>query len=357
MRPLVAHFSPSALRNNLQKLKGLAPNSEHCAVIKANAYGHRIENLLPILAQEVDYLAVAMIEEALEIRRAGGELPILLLEGLFTPDEYLIAAEENFAVVISSSEQLQWLLEASLPTPLEIYLKVDTGMHRLGVTPERATELYPLLTASKNVAKLRLMTHFACADEKHHPLTERQIEAMQQLEQLDLEQSMANSAALLTNPQTHKALVRFGIALYGVSPIDGTVGADFGLQPLITLKSRIIHRAIIEEGESVGYGAKFTAPERMPIGVIAGGYADGYPREITEEAYVLVGGYKAHIIGRPAMDMMMIDLRSVPESAWDEEVEIFGDNLPIEQVALWAGTIPYTIFTHLAKRIHFKEVE
>lgn len=353
MRPLIAYFSETALENNLAVLKTRAPNSKYCAVIKANAYGHRVENLIPILNRQVDYMAVAMREEADDIREKGGILPILLLEGLFDQDEYILASERDYCVAVGNNRQLEMLMEVSLVEPIDIFLKVDTGMHRLGFSPEEATDVIAKLEASSNVKSLTLMTHFATSDEKNSPLLQTQVERMATLNAFNLPQSLANSAAILTLPVTHHDVVRMGISLYGISPIDDSTGADFGLKPLLTLTSKIIHHTQIDAGESVGYGAKFIAPETMPIGVIACGYADGYPREITQDAYVLVGKYRAPIIGRPAMDMMMIDLRNVPKDAWQESVEIFGEQLPLEKVAGWAGTIPYTILTYIAKRVHF----
>lgn len=353
MRPLIAYFSEASLENNLAVLKGKAPNSQYCAVIKANAYGHRVENLIPLLNRQVDYMAVAIREEADDIREKGGILPILLLEGVFATEEYQIASERNYCVAIGNQKQLEMLKAANLKKAIPIFLKVDTGMHRLGFSPEEAAQIVVELQSLSMIESITLMTHFATADERDSPLLQQQIERMQPLEALGLPQTLANSAALLTLPVTHHEIVRMGISLYGISPIDDTTGGDFGLKPLITLTSKIIHHTEIEKGESVGYGAKFVAPEKMPIGVVACGYADGYPREISTEAYVLVGKYRAPIIGRPAMDMMMIDLRNVPEGAWRESVEIFGEALPLEKVAAWAGTIPYTILTHVAPRVHF----
>lgn len=353
MRPLIAYFSEAALENNLAVLKSKAPNSQYCAVIKANAYGHRVENLIPILNRQADYMAVAIREEADDIRNKGGELPILLLEGVFAKEEYQIASERNYCVAIANQHQLEMLKTSDLQAPIAIFLKVDTGMHRLGFSPEEVPAIVKELQHLEVVKSITLMTHFATSDEKDSPLFQRQIERMNALRELELPQSWANSAALLTSPTTHHDIVRMGISLYGISPIDDSIGMDFGLKPLLTLTSKVIHHTEIAEGESVGYGAKFVAPEKMPIGVIACGYADGYPREITDEAYVLVGKYRAPIIGRPAMDMMMIDLRGVPSYAWNDQVEIFGEQLPLEKVAAWAGTIPYTILTHVAQRVHF----
>ena len=353
MRPLIAYFSNAALENNIEILKGKSPQSQHCAVLKADAYGHRVENMLPIVNRMVDYIAVAMREEADDIRQKGGELPILLLEGVFAKEEYQRASEANYLVAIGNEKQLKMLEESNLTTPIGIFVKVDTGMHRLGFTPEEAFSVVARLQKLSSVASITLMTHFATSDEADSPLFPKQLERMAQLDRLELPQSLANSAAILQAPATHQSIVRMGISLYGISPIDGKEGADFGLRPLLTLRSKVIHTTEIEAGESVGYGAKFIAPERMPIGVIACGYADCYPREISDDAYVLVGEHRAKIIGRPAMDMMMIDLRSVPQNDWEQPVEIFGERLPIERVAEWAGTIPYTILTHLAKRVHF----
>lgn len=353
MRPLIAYFSESALENNLAVLKGRAPNSQYCAVIKANAYGHRVENLIPVLNRHVDYMAVAMREEADVIREKGGILPILLLEGLFAIEEYQLASARNYLVAIGDYQQLTMLKMATLDQPLSIFLKVDTGMHRLGFKPEEVPAIVAELRTLSCVSDITLMTHFATADEENSPLFKRQVERMNALVALNLPQSWANSAAILTATETHHDIVRMGISLYGVAPDERSTGQDYGLQPLLTLQSKVIHHSEIEKGESVGYGARFVAPEKMTVGVIACGYADGYPREISAEAYVLVGQYKAPIIGRPAMDMMMIDLRGIPVSEWDQPVEIFGANLPIEKVAAWAGTIPYTILTHISQRVYF----
>lgn len=353
MRPLVAYISEAALRNNLAVLQSKSPNSRHCAVVKADAYGHRVANLLPILSQSVDCLAVAMREEADAIRASHCHLPILLLEGLFSPSEYADAAKAGYWITIGNRAQLEMLQKANLKIATEIFVKVDTGMHRLGFKPQEVPEILTQLNRIESVAKITLMTHFATSDERDSPLFKAQIERMKPLQALGYPLSMANSAAILTASQTHYDLVRMGISLYGISPIDETTGADFALQPVMQLESKIIHTMEIDAGESVGYGAKFIAPQSMPIGVIACGYADGYPREISSEAYVLVAGFKAPIVGRPAMDMMMIDLSVVPSHAWEQPVEIFGANLPLEFVAQWAGTIPYTILTHISRRVYF----
>ncbi len=353
MRPLIAYFSETALRHNLAILKSRSPNSCHCAVVKANAYGHRVENLLPILSQSVDCLAVAMREEADAIRALGYKLPILLLEGLFSLSEYKMAAKAGYWITIGNKRQLEMLQQAALSIPIEVFIKVDTGMHRLGFKPNMVGEVLAALRQMSYIRKITIMTHFATSDEQNSPLFLQQVKQIESLEKYGYPISSANSAAILRAPYTHYDLVRMGISLYGVSPIDNSVGRDFDLQPLLYLESKIIHTMEISAGESVGYGAKFVATEPMPVGVIACGYADGYPREISDDAYVLINGFKAPIIGRPAMDMMMIDLRYVPLEHWDSAVEIFGRDIPIEYVAQWADTIPYTILTHIANRVTF----
>src|SRR5699024_9088944 len=236
-RPLIAYFSEAALENNLAVLKARASNSKYCAVINANAYGHCIENLIPILNRQVDYMAVAMREEADDIREKGGILPILLLEGLFDQDEYILASERDYCVAVGNNRQLEMLMEVSLVEPIDIFLKVDTGMHRLGFSPEEATDVIAKLEASSNVKSLTLMTHFATSDEKNSPLLQTQVERMATLNVFNLPQSLANSAAILTLPVTHHDVVRMGISLYCISPLDDSTVADFGLKLLLTLSS------------------------------------------------------------------------------------------------------------------------
>lgn len=356
MRPLKAYLSKNALLHNIAFLKQQAPQSRLCSVVKANAYGHRVELLAPIIEQQTDYFAVAAIEEAEELRRISTLKPILLLGGVFEHYEYNLCDELNFIPAIANEQQLQWLLDARLHNPIKILIKVNSGMNRLGIRADQLHHYYQLLSQSKNVKEIELMTHFASADERDSHKTAEQLSIMSHID-IVLPASMSNSAHIFYENKPKQSFIRAGLSLYGVSPFSDKVAEEIGLKPILELRSKIIHVNHIKAGEHIGYGATYTAPIDMPIGVIACGYADGYPREISKDAYVLIDGYKAHLIGRISMDMFMVDLTHVPESKWSHEAILFGAQLPIEYVAKWANTIPYTIFTHLAKRIHFHVID
>ncbi|MBS7815415.1 alanine racemase [Wohlfahrtiimonas chitiniclastica] len=355
MRPLKAYLSKSALLHNVAFLQQKAPNSQLCTVLKANAYGHRVALMVPILEHVVNFFAVAAIEEAETIRTLSNT-PIILLEGVFEHHEYHLCDEFNFIPAIGNAHQLNGLLDAKLMNPIDVFIKINSGMNRLGIRPEELAHYYQALNDSENVKSIQLMTHLACADEADDTKTRTQLALMANLPQ-HLSASISNSANIFDDQKPKQSIVRAGLALYGASPFDDQTAESIGLKPILELRSKIIHVNHIKAGEHVGYGATFTAPHDLPVGVVACGYADGYPREVSKEAYVLIDGYKAPLIGRVAMDMFMVDLSAVPESKWDREVILFGEALPIEYVAQWAGTIPYTIFTHLAARIHFNVID
>ncbi len=356
MRPLKAYLSKNALLHNIAFLKQQAPQSRFCSVVKANAYGHRVELLAPILEQETDYFAVAAIEEAEELRKISTTKPIILLEGVFEHYEYNLCDEFNFIPAIANEQQLQWLLDAKLHNPIKVLVKVNSGMNRLGIPAEQLNHYYQLLSQSENVKEIELMTHFASADEPNSSKTTEQLSVMNNLA-ISLPVTMSNSAHIFYQDKPEQSFIRAGLSLYGASPFSDKTAEEIGLKPILELRSKIIHVNHVKAGDQIGYGATYTATHDMPIGVIACGYADGYPREISKDAYVLIDGYKAHLVGRVSMDMFMVDLSNVPESKWQHEAILFGEQLPIEYVATWANTIPYTIFTHLAKRIHFHVID
>lgn len=373
MRPLHAAISLKALRNNLEIMSSKINHKPMVAVVKADAYGHRIASLLPELERnkKVSHLAVAMIEEALVIRELQGKKPVILLEGVFEKEEYFLAAEHNFSVVIANITQLRWLEECSFTRPLEVFLKVDSGMHRLGFPPEEVMGVLERLQNNPKVKEVVLMTHFASADEENSSGMLAQIAVMERFKTLSLRKSYANSAATLFWPETHQDLARVGIALYGTSPVANrknrytTDGEDkilnrgdlLDLQPVMRLTTGIIQTFLVRKGDKVGYGGYYQANKNTPIGVIALGYADGYPRELDNEAYVLIDRFPAKVIGRPSMDMATVDLSQVPEEYWHYPVEIFGPKLPVEWLAKWGGTIPYTILTHIAPRVRFSVID
>lgn len=356
MRPLKAYLSKSALRHNISFLKQQSPHSDFCAVLKANAYGHRVELVAPIIGDDVNYFAVAMIEEAETIRAISQHVPIILLEGVFEHHEYTLCDAFNFIPTIGDQFQLNGILDAHLSNPIDVFIKVNSGMNRLGIPIDDLPHYYQCLQESNNVKSIKVMTHLSSADELDSDETAKQLAVMATLDPT-LEFSISNSAHLFHADKPEQTMIRAGISLYGSSPFDGKSGEDIGVKPILELRSKIIHINHLQTGDHVGYGAAFTADKEMTIGVVACGYADGYPREISKDAYMLIDGYKTPLVGRVAMDMIMVDLSDVPESKWDRDVIIFGAQLPIEQVAKWAGTISYTIFTHLAKRIHFHVID
>ncbi|MDX1444430.1 MAG: alanine racemase [Gammaproteobacteria bacterium] len=351
----------SALQHNLAELRRRAPQSRVMAVIKANAYGHGIEVVAPAL-RDADMFAVASSDEADRIRAVGVDTPIMLLEGAFNPDEQLHAAEQGYELVIHKFEQLDWLRDYAGPA-LPVWLKVDTGMNRLGFRPEEFADAWKRLAALENIAgKPRIMTHLAKADELDETFTHGQVERLDErvadiVREHGLEVSIANSAGTLAFPATHRDWVRPGVSLYGVSPLEGSTGPEQGLRPVMTVGTELIARKLIRKGETIGYGGHWTAPEDMPFGVVAIGYGDGYPRHAPNGTPVLVNGQRVPLIGRVSMDMITVDLRSQPDAKPGDPVVLWGEGLPVEEIAEAAGTIPYELLCGVTQRVDFKVIE
>ena len=355
MRPATAVIDLAALRHNLQLVRKRAAGARVAAVVKANGYGHGAARLLPAL-RSADRLVVACIEEAVALREAGARQPILLLEGVFTADELPLCARLGFEVVAHDHEQVRMLESARLERPLTVWLKLDTGMNRLGFRPETAHGMAARLHACASVAAdLRLMTHFASADDPADPASRVQIGRFARaVEGLPGERSLCNSAGILAWREAHGQWVRPGIMLYGVSPMAGRTGTDEGLRPVMTLRTRLIAVKPVRRGETVGYAGSWTAPEDMTIGIAAMGYGDGYPRHAPSGTPVLVSGRPAALVGRVSMDMLAVDLRRHPEARIGDPVTFWGDGLPVETVAAMAGTIPYELLCGITGRVHIE---
>lgn len=354
-RPLRAEIRLSSLRHNLQRVRAAAPHSQIMTAIKANAYGHGMARVAHAL-HDADAFAVASIEEAIHLCESGVSRPVVLLEGMFSAEELVLVQAYGLQLVVHSVEQVEWLESASVPRPLVVWLKVDTGMHRLGIAPQQARAMYERLSDCAAVGEIRFMTHFACADDPGNPLTARQQQQFADcLDGVAGQRSLANSAGILAHADSHADWVRPGIMLYGASPLQGETAAGLGLQPVMTLKSRLIAVKPLSQGDSVGYGAQWVCPEAMPVGVVACGYGDGYPRHAKEGTPVLVNGQRVPLIGRVSMDMITVDLRGMHASAGDEVV-LWGDGLPADEVAASAGTIAYELFCHITARVPFVEV-
>jgi alanine racemase len=355
-RPARAVIDLKALRANLQRVRAAAPLARVLAVIKANAYGHGLVRVAEAL-HETDAFGVASVEEALVLREAGIAHPIVLLEGFFEPGELAEISRHRLSIVIHHEHQLQILEKSDIARPVSVWIKVDTGMHRIGFDPAQVAAVYQRLRGSNKVAaRIRLMSHLANADDRNDDCTDRQLAGfLAAVEGLDGEHSLANSAGVLAWPQTHMEWVRPGIMIYGVSPFPDSSAQQEGLTPVMTLTSRLIAINTFRRGDTIGYGGNWVCPEDMPVGVVAIGYGDGYPRSMTAGAPVLVRGQRAAVVGRVSMDMLCVDLRQVPQAQIGDEVELWGRNLPIEEVARLAGTIPYELLCGITQRVPIVE--
>lgn len=348
----------AALRHNLRRVREIAPHSRIMSVVKANAYGHGIAAVARALS-ETDAYAVASLDEALAIRHAGLAHPVVLLEGVFGPEELEEAARNGCEVVVHEIGQLELIESSHLQHALTVWLKVDSGMNRLGFPLGQAREMWQRLSAAKAVrGPVRLMTHLACADDVGSTRTEEQLQRFADATAgIDVERSIANSAGILAWPDSHADWVRPGILLYGVSPFPGRCGSDEGLQPVMTMRTRLIAIRNLEEGETVGYGGNWMASEAQTIGIAAIGYGDGYPRHAPNGTPVLINGKRCALVGRVSMDMIAVDLRGAPEAVVGDVVVLWGPELPVEQTAEVAGTIPYELLCGVTQRVKFSVVD
>lgn len=351
-RPARARIDLDALRHNLRYAKGLAGSSRLVAVVKANAYGHGAVAVARALAGEVDTLGVACLEEALELRESGVQSPILLLEGVFSPEEIPLVDRYRLVLVVHSLEQLRWMLEARPERPLACWLKVDTGMHRLGLDPSDLPAAFAALHRAPQVGEMVLMTHFAQADEPAHPFTVLQMDRFAEATRgLGAPRSLANSSALIAQPDARADWVRPGIMLYGASPLgDGHPSARH-LRPVMHLESALIAVRDLKAGERVGYGGCFTCPEPLRVGVVALGYADGYPRHAPDGTPVAVAGQGTRLIGRVSMDMLTVDLTGLAPAKIGDPVELWGAQVSANTVAQASDTIAYQLFTGVGSRV------
>ncbi|MFO6423782.1 alanine racemase [Motilimonas sp. KMU-193] len=351
MKAATAVINLNALRNNLNQLRQMAPQAKVLAVVKANAYGH---GLVPIAhAIDADAFGVARIEEALALRSGGIVKPIVLLEGFFNASDLPILVANNIQTAVHNIEQLNALEQACLESPVKVWLKVDTGMHRLGVHPEEFEQSMARLQACAQVSQpINVMTHFSCADEPERPETAAQIGLFEQLTQSVIGyKSMANSAGVMAWPKAHGDLIRPGIALYGVSPFEQGDASDYALVPVMTLTSSLIAVRTHRAGEPVGYGGVWRSDRDTKLGVVAIGYGDGYPRNAPTGTPVYINGRIVPVVGRVSMDMMTVDLGPDAMDRVGDEVILWGEQLPVEQVARAIGTIAYELVTKLTSRV------
>jgi alanine racemase len=351
-RPALAEVDLSALRHNYGLACRLSAGGKALPIVKANAYGHGATAVAQALEPLTPAFGVACIEEALELRDSGISKPILLLEGAFSSDEIALAADQDFWLMVSSQHQAAAILDSAPARPIKVWLKIDTGMHRLGVDPQIAKALYQTLMQSPRVAEgIVIATHFACADELDNPFTAEQIRRFDEGTQgIDAPRSLANSAGLLGWPQARGEWNRPGFMLYGGSPFASSHPEGDRLLPVMTLKSAIISIGQVPVGESVGYSSIWTAQRPSLIATVAIGYGDGYPRNTPNGTPVLIKGKRAPLAGRVSMDMITVDVTDLPDAAIGDEVTLWGRGLPLNEVATHAGTIGYELITRMPLR-------
>jgi alanine racemase len=341
----------TALRGNLAQVRARAPDTQVLAVVKANAYGHGLERALPALA-DADGLALVELERAFELRALRYTRRILLLEGFFAAADLPGIADRRLAVVVHDGEQVRMLETTPLSRPIEVFLKVNTGMNRLGLRPAAVPAAVERLTQCDGVATLRLMTHLARADEPDG-LKEPLATFDAACRGMPYPRSIANSAGIVRFADVGGDIVRPGIMLYGATPFARDSAASLGLQPVMTLRSEIIAVQDLAAGESVGYGGSYTAVRAHRIGVVACGYADGYPRHAPSGTPVRVGDRIVGTAGRVSMDMLTVDLTDVPDAAVGSPVVLWGEGLPVDDVAAAAGTVGYELLCAVAPRVPF----
>lgn len=354
-RPTQVTIDARALMHNVAHVKRLAPGRKIIAMVKANAYGCGLSSVVPILEDQVDAFGVACLEEALAIRHLGSRRDCVLFQGIFSADELSLVAQHHFQCVLHQPQQLKWLLAQPLLQKIKVWVKVNTGMQRLGFDSQ---EVYEVLAALKNCSwvdpDIGLMTHLASADEPDHYSNQKQLDLYHALHtpEMALCHSIANSAAILALPETHANVVRPGIMLYGVSPFAQQTGLELGLQPVMSFISALSAIHHCPAGVKVGYNGSWQTKRPSLIGIVAAGYGDGYPRHISENTPVWIKGSQVPIVGRVSMDMLTVDLTDVtlaPEIG--DAVELWGSNIAVERIAQSAGTIAYELLCQYSPRV------
>ena len=357
-RPIRARFDSTALRHNHAVARHYAGSARLWSVVKANAYGHGLQRTVAALADVADGFALIEMESAIALRETGLRQPILMLEGFYAADELPTFAENQLTPVLHRVDQVEDFCALALPVRVPVYLKLNTGMNRLGLNPYELGRALAMLAAADVTDAITLMTHFADAD-GDHGVAWQMARLQEMCAGLTLPVSLANSAALLRFPETRGDWVRPGIMLYGCSPFpDRQSAEELGLKPVMTLESELIEVRDIAAGEHVGYGCSFTADQPMRIGVVACGYADGYPRQAPTGTPVLVDGARTRTLGRISMDKLCVDLTDCPKvSHGGTPVTLWGEGLSADEVAAAAGTVSYELFCALAARVPVVEVE
>lgn len=347
MRRLSVSIDYTAIQQNYDLTKSLSPNSKVMAVIKANAYGHGMLEVAKTL-QNADAFGVATPSEAIALRAAGVTAKILVLEGFLNLSELIAIQEASCDTVVHSEFQVALLKQAKASKPISVWLKIDTGMHRLGIRPNQVAELRKALLSMPACQDLVLMTHLASSEDKNSSTNEQQLQVFQSCtEGSQLPASIANSAAIMTLPETHVDWVRAGIMLYGASPLEDATKSHDHLAPAMEVTAPIIAIHQCYKGESIGYGGRYLCKKDMRIGVVAIGYGDGYPRHAKDGTPVLINGQCVSLVGRVSMDMITVDLSACSQVKVGDRALLWGKALPVEQIAKHADTISYELLCQI----------
>lgn len=351
-RPVWARINLNALHHNLQQVRTLAPDSSVVAVVKANAYGHGAVGVARAIEAGVDAFAVAGIGEAEELVAAGLSRDIFLLSGFHQSAEIGRISEQGLIPVIHSWQQIDQLASTSVAEPVRVWLKFDSGMHRIGFDPGEVAAVVARLEGLPQVVITGLMSHLACADDRKSASTDTQIDVFADTTApYGCTRSLANSAGVCAWPRSHQNWVRPGIMLYGCSPMLKEDDTDIGLHPVMSLCSRIIAVKRLKQGDRIGYGGDWCCPENMLVGVVACGYGDGYPRHAPSGTPTWINGRRAPLVGRVSMDMSTVDLRGLGGVEVGDEVELWGERVSATEVAALSGTISYELLTGVTARV------
>lgn len=353
-RPIKAVINKKALAHNLSILKKKAQNRFFWSVVKANAYGHGLLNLLDVFEGYADGLALLEPKCAVQVRQAGWKKPVLLIEGFFDPTDLPILEQYELETLVHNERQIRWLTEYSFSKKIRVHVKCNTGMNRLGFRPDQIAEVIKRLEEIPNIEVVDILAHFANS-EISYPMDQR-VSVEKQLKNLDVLRGLkpmclSNTGAILWHPQASDAAVRAGIAMYGVSPDASISNAELEIRPVMTLESEIMAFQDMQVGEACGYGSTFVATRPTKLAVVACGYADGYPRAKSGERYALVRGQKAPIIGNVSMDMLTIDVTDIKAVALSDKVVFWGEELPVNEVASWFSTIGYELLCDVNERV------
>ncbi|MGQ3889358.1 alanine racemase [Legionella sp. CNM-1927-20] len=359
-RPTYVQFDKAALLHNLNQVKYYAPGKKIIAMVKANAYGCGLGSVVPVLTDHVYAFGVACLEEAIAIRKLGISSECILFQGVFSADELIKVSQYKLQCVLHQPYQLQWLLNNPLASKIKVWVKVNTGMHRLGFAPE---QVYDIIQALQNCSwvdsEIGLMTHLACADEPDNPANQAQLNSYRELKlpKGQFITSIANSAAIIALAEAQADVVRPGIMLYGVSPFASQTSKDLGLKPVLSFISAISAIHHYPAGISIGYGGTWQTTRTSIIGIVAAGYGDGFPRHISPNTFVWINGFFAPIVGRVSMDMLAIDLTDCFNIKIGDLVELWGKHVLVEAIAKSANTIPYELLCQLSPRVHQNKIK